>query len=284
MKHANFLEHGRYRYFKAALLLCALAIGAYGWHRGSHFNMPGAIGYGGSPMGYGLGSVAAALVLWLLWLGVRKRRYGESRTTLRGWLSAHVYLGVAVLVVATLHAGFEVGWNIHTLALALLIVVVLSGLYGVVLYLRVPPRLTQAMGEDSVDSLLLQIREIDQQARQLAMQMPDAVSGLVGAAIDGTRLSGTPLAHVLGSVGRGCPTALAVAGLQGLVGQLRDDQARVGHQLFGLMLARRSAVERVRREYWGLAHLRLWLQVHVPASLALLAALVAHVVAVFAYW
>lgn len=284
MKHENFLDYGHYRFLKAALALSVLALIAYLTHRTIEFDLPGGLGYGGSPVGYALGGIAATLVLWLLWLGVRKRRYGDSRTSLRGWLSAHVYLGVAVLVVATLHSGFEVGWNVHTLALALLFLVVVSGFYGVVLYVRIPPRLTQAMGEDSVESLLLQIREIDQQARQLALEMPDEIGALVGNAIDRTRLAGTLLQHALGIVGRRCPTARAVEVLQQRVGGLRDEQARLGHELFGLMLARRDAVERVRRDFRGLAKLRLWLLVHVPASIALLAALIAHVVSVFTYW
>ena len=49
-------------------------------------------------------------------------------------------------------------------------------------------------------------------------------------------------------------------------------------------LSRRAAVERIRREYRLLARLRLWLMVHVPLSVALLFALVAHIVSVFIYW
>lgn len=47
---------------------------------------------------------------------------------------------------------------------------------------------------------------------------------------------------------------------------------------------RRSAVGRIRSQYRALARMRLWLLVHVPLSLALLVALVGHIVAVFIYW
>ena len=57
---------------------------------------------------------------------------------LLGWLSAHVYLGVVLVVVATLHASFQAGWNVHTLAYVLMLFVVLSGIYGVIMYARVP--------------------------------------------------------------------------------------------------------------------------------------------------
>jgi len=102
------------------------------------FTSPGAVGYGGSALGYTLGSIAALLILWLTWLGIRKRQYKAAKTTLQGWLSAHVYLGLSTIVFATLHSGFEMGLNLHTLVYLLLIIVVVSGIYGVVLFARLP--------------------------------------------------------------------------------------------------------------------------------------------------
>ena len=67
------------------------------------------------------------MVLWMAWYGVRKRRYRASSTSLQGWLSAHVYLGLAAIVIATLHSGLELGLNLHTLTYVLMLVVVLSG-------------------------------------------------------------------------------------------------------------------------------------------------------------
>ena len=54
--------------------------------------------------------------------------------SLKAWVSAHVYLGLAVMVVATLHSGFQFGWNIHTRAYGLMVLVVVSGLCGITVY------------------------------------------------------------------------------------------------------------------------------------------------------
>lgn len=284
MQHQSFLEYKRYRYLKWATWLTLLALGAYGWHRNTEFSTPGGVGYGGTWMGYTLGSLAALLILWLLWLGIRKRRYRASSSTLQGWVSAHVYLGLAAVVLATLHSGLELGLNLHTLTYALMLVVVFSGIYGVLVFLRVPSAMTAAMGDDDIPGLVLQIQEVDQQARRVALLLPDEYNTLVLDAAEKTRMRGTVFDHILKSTSRGCPTARAVRRVQELNRSLKDDQARLGRELIALLLSRRSAVGRIRSQYRALARMRLWLLVHVPLSLALLVALVGHIVAVFIYW
>ena len=284
MRHRSFLAYKDFRYLKLALFLCIVAVAAYGWHRQTRFGTPGGLGYGGSLMGYALGTVGALLIVWLLWLGVRKRRYRASQTMTQGWLSAHVYLGLALVVVATLHTGFELGLNLHSLAYGLMLLVVLSGIYGVVVFLREPARMTANMGEDDIASLLLQIEEIDQQALRLALQLPDEFNTLIQAAARGTRLHGSVFQHALRTLSRRCPTARAHERMQQLNRKLKDDLARQGREVHALMLNRHTAVEKIRAELRSIARLRLWLLVHVPLSFALLVALASHIVSVFVYW
>ena len=66
--HESFLRHERWRYLKAALALCALTIAVYLWH--DPLDGPN----GGTWLGYTLGTLGALLIVWLAWLGVRKRR------------------------------------------------------------------------------------------------------------------------------------------------------------------------------------------------------------------
>jgi len=53
-------------------------------------------------LGYTLGSIGALLILWLMFFGYRKRTYNNNVGTLRGRLSAHVYLGTCLIFLATL--------------------------------------------------------------------------------------------------------------------------------------------------------------------------------------
>src|SRR3546814_7069282 len=85
---------------------------------------------GGSWYGYTLGTIGAGLILWLTALGYRKRKMTNDYWSLTAWTSAHVYLGLSLMVVGTWHTGFQLGWNVHTLAWALMMPVILSVLYG----------------------------------------------------------------------------------------------------------------------------------------------------------
>ena len=185
MRHQSLLAFAGYRYLKVALAVVALAIGAYVWHRPP--NGP----YGGTWLGYTLGTISALLVLWLLYFGVRKRRYRSTFGTLQGWLSAHVYLGASLLILGTLHAAFKFGWNVHTLAYVLMVAVIVSGFYGVFAYLRFPPRITDTLGEDTLETLLLGIADLDRAVRPLALGLPDTVNRLVLAAAQETRIGGS---------------------------------------------------------------------------------------------
>lgn len=277
MRHYSILEYARFRWFKAAIVLSVLAAAAYLWHE------PPLKPYGGTWLGYSLGTVGAALILWLLWYGVRKRRYRSRSGTVQGWLSAHVYLGTALVVIVTLHTGFELGWNVHTLAYVLMLAVIVTGLYGVVVYLRVPRAMTENLGEDSLDSLVLRIADLDREMRDKALSLPDRLFALVDGSIAGTRLGGSFLRLVTGRDPQ-CPTAAAVRDWPRVARGIAGVTAHLDKDVYGLLLQKQQMLERARRDLQHKAVLDLWLYFHVPLAFMLLAALVAHVVAVFIYW
>lgn len=276
LRHQSFLEFCHYRYLKIAVLLMIAAIGAYFFHQ------PIGKPYGGTWLGYLLGTIGALIIVWLLWFGVRKRSYRSTLGTVQGWLSAHVYLGAALLVIVTLHTGFELGWNIHTLAYVLMLLVIASGSYGVYAYLRYPRLMTKNIGDESPDSLLLKIADIDRQCRELAMNLPDAINREVLNASQ-TVIGGGVLRQLSGK-DQACPTAAAIEKLSDLGRKLQGSEARTFHELYAQLLKKQEYLQQARYDVRFRALLNLWLYCHVPLSLALLAALAAHIIAVFFYW
>jgi hypothetical protein len=277
MRHQSLLAYANYRYLKVAAAVVVATIAVYA------LDHPPTGRYGGTLLGYALGTIGTVLIGWLAWFGARKRQYRSTAGTLQGWLSAHVYLGATLIVIATLHAAFQIGWNVHTLAYVLMLAVILSGFYGVWAYIRYPAKITDALGDDTQESLLLKIADLDRQMRTLALSLPDAVNRLVLAAAQGTRIGGAWRQQLAGR-DPDCPTAAAVVGLQTVGKTLRGNDARINQQLYALMVRKQELVGRARHAVAVKARLDVWLYVHVPLTVALLAALVAHIVSVFFYW
>jgi len=277
LSHDSFVDHARFRWLKGAALLCIACAIAYVWHE------PPIRPYGGTWLGYTLCTITGLLILWLLWFGIRKRRYARRSASLRGWLSAHVYLGVAVVVIATLHTGFELGWNIHGLAYVLMVLTVASGLVGVYFYATVPALMTSNRGQDTLDAMLLKISDLDRNIAHKALSLPDELLALVNDAVHKTRLGGS-FGRILSGRDPNCPTARAIRVMPEAGKSLQDEIAHVDHEVYAMLLRKQELLTRARRDMRFKALMEIWLFFHVPLSLALLAALLAHVVSVFVYW
>lgn len=299
--HASFLTHANKRWLWVALVLALGCLLAYGWH-----DPVGAPPNGGTWLGYTLGTVSALLILWLLWFGVRKRRYGSGQGSVRGWLSAHVYLGTSLLLLALLHSGFQFGWNVHTLALVLMLVVIFSGFFGVYAYLRYPTLMTRNRENASREAMLEEIGELDQNALALADAVDPKIHAIVLRSIGKTRLGG----GVWAQLNARDDSDAALAGLRAaiadrekssqapttgemptmfamvdfLASRSTDRQSETLRKLIDLLTRKKSLASRVARDIQLQALMEIWLYVHVPLSIGLLAALTAHVVSVFFYW
>jgi hypothetical protein len=274
----SYLRYRRFRWLGASLGLLVAALALYlGAPHPSGRN-------GGTPLGYALGSLCAVLVLWLAWFGVRKRRYHARGAPLRGWLSAHVYLGSTLLLLVPLHAGFQVGWNVHTLAYGLVVAVVASGLLGIGLYASVPPDMTRNRPGQKLRALLQQIADVDAECRVEAANLPDRLARAVAGAIDETRIGGGLWRQLSGRDPR-CATGAA---LKALDRSPEEPDAEVDPairlRLVGLLALKQGLLRRVRRDARYKALLDLWLLLHVPLSIGALAAVAAHVLAVFYCW
>jgi len=208
-------------------------------------------------------------------------RYGG---TLQGWLSSHVYLGFSLLVLASLHTGFQFGWNIHTLSYILMVVVIASGFYGMYTYLNYPRQITQNMAGDTLEDLLLKITELDELARIRALDLPDEMNALVLRARHETRIGGNIFQQLSGHQHH-CPTTFAARQIQNLGKKyINGDHPKLMRDLYSVLLHKEKLVLKARYNIMLKARLDGWLYLHVPLSIALLAALIAHIVAVFFYW
>lgn len=275
--HESFLRHRGFRYLKLALMLSLAAI----------------IGYavvdveprpnGGSWYGYLLGTVGTLLIVWLSLIGIRKRAITPGRWSLKAWTSAHVYLGLSLLVIATLHGGFQFGWNVHTLAYALMVLVILSGLYGIQMYAVVPRLMSDNRAATGQQDMLNELNAIDRQIREAAGSLDEVYVRQVERATEGTQLVRN-LGVRLSGRDRRCATSGAIAELRRLAAIDPAAKPAALAEVLALLERKATLLARARMHVKYRSSLEIWLYVHVPATFALLAALSAHILSVFYYW
>lgn len=267
----NLFNYKRFLFLKWALLVCIVSALSYLFHQ------PRITANGGTWLGYGLGTVGALLIVWLMWFGVRKRQYGNQSGNLRGWVSAHIYLGLALSVVATLHAGFQIGWNVHSLAYVLTMATIGTGVWGLSFYLRFPTEMSNVLNRQSPEQIVIQIESLDREAGKLLKQCGDSAQRLVAQSFK-QGIFNSRSEQRRGRV-KQCLTEKAVAALQAEM--TRIDKLT---DIYQNQVQRLRALKQLRRYYHMRYWLELWLSVHVPLSFGLLAALIAHVFSVFFYW
>ena len=272
-RHEGFLRYAGFRWAKISGGLCLLIIVSYMLVDVTPRHN------GGSWYGYTLGTIGAGLILWLTALGYRKRKMTRDYWSLKAWTSAHVYLGLSLIVIGTWHTGFQLGWNVHTLAWALMMLVILSGLYGVIAYATLPTALSNNRDEMTQMQMLEAIRAFDRQLHNAAQPLTPADTAPVLAALDEDPFAGGIGARLSGRYPN-CATAAALRTLSLSNGSDREAREKV----VGLLKQKEAALTRLRRHLRIRGLLEIWLYVHVPLTFALIAALSAHIISVFFYW
>ena len=275
--HEGFLRHRDYKWLKIAAALCVVAILAY-----LLIDVEPRPN-GGSWYGYTLGTIGALLILWLTALGVRKRAITRKRWSLKAWTSAHVYLGLSLIVIATLHTGFQFGLNIHTLAYLLMMLVILSGIYGIWAYAFLPAALSDNRSEMTAAQMIDAVESIDKQIQISAQPLSDEDSQVVLDSLGEDPFGGGLFRRLSGKPPKG-GNAVALKIIRRRAMQCEGAEAIALDQVSVLMQRKAGALNRIRRHVRIRARLEVWLYVHVPLTFALIAALSAHIISVFFYW
>lgn len=275
--HEGFLRYRRFRWMKIALgvsfflILVYLLIDIQPRHNG------------GSWLGYLLGTIGVLLIVWLSLLGIRKRAITRGRWSLKAWTSAHVYLGLALIVIGTLHTGFQFGWNVHTLAYGLMMLVILSGIYGISVYAMLPQSLSDVRSEMTGPQMIDAAVSLDKQIRAAAQPLSDSDSAVVLASLGQDPLGGGAWRRLSGSYPR-CGNRAALQIMRGRLAATSGREQTTVEQVVTLLERKAAALQRIRNYAQRRALLEVWLYIHVPLTVVLIVALAAHIVSVFFYW
>lgn len=269
-------------------------LGLWAWPRGN------------SAFGVLTGVVGGLIVYFEMAVWPRKWLRGWRLGAAKVWLRWHVWLGIACLPVIVLHSGFVLGGPLSAITLVLFLLVIASGVWGLVLQQWLPHKLLTDVPGETVAS------QVDRAADRHLTEAANIVTELTAPPPEDAELiavTGAATRTVaLQAVVTGPPAdQLAVFHDEVLTPYLRHGR-RSGSPLRSraradVLFARlRAAVPAyalpglnrleeladLRRQWDGQVRLNFWLHswlaVHLPVSVAMTLFMTVHAVMALKYW
>lgn len=132
----------------------------------------GALVGGGSLVGLVTGVIAGAIIAFEMLLWPRKWLRRLRLIPAKFWMVGHIWLGLLVLPMAILHSGFHLGGLLPTLLMTLLVLVYISGLYGLVLQQLLPRWMLRNVQAETITSQIDVVAEqTDNDLRRLLVSV-----------------------------------------------------------------------------------------------------------------
>ena len=170
--------HKKWRNFSLVFLLVATAF--YCWYP----MRPPQGRSGGSAVGIAFGIIGSAFMAFAGLLGARKKfpvwRLGPAQT----WMRGHLWLGLLSLPLILFHGAFRFGGTLTTVLMVLLVIVIVSGVFGAVLQHYMPRMMTR---EVPLETIFEQIDSVRAQLLEEADKSVAAVCGPLGVMAVGSR-------------------------------------------------------------------------------------------------
>jgi hypothetical protein len=159
----------------ASLAILTAAAVVYGLYA---FNSPQGP-RGGSTIGLIFGIAGFGFMLFAAFLGARKRvptwRIGRAQA----WMRGHLWLGFLALPMILFHGGFHFGGTLTRVLMWLLIITVLSGVFGAALQHYVPGAMTSDVPLETIYDEIAHVRSL---LREEADRAVESISGSLGLA------------------------------------------------------------------------------------------------------
>jgi len=265
----TFISYKGYRWLLRTVLALTVCCGVYG------IDTPLGGRNGGTVVGYSLGVLATIGIVWLMAYGVRKRSYSSALGTVEGWLAAHVWIGIGLLLLVPLHSGFSFGCNVHTLAYLLMVVTIVSGIWGSFYYATLSSKIASHRGGRKDSLLLEQIQSLSREVEKMCEGRSDQFLSLINTF---DFVFKPRLVHLLKAVSFP-PVDKGVAGKS--FATLPDSEREDALRCVGLIDQKIGLAQGLVDQSRIKALLRVWLFVHVPASIGLCVAVAIHIFSVF---
>jgi hypothetical protein len=239
--------------------------------------------HGGSKWGLIYGITGYVLILLLAFFGIRKRWYRSTLGTLENWLQSHIYLGIFALIILIMHTGGRFNDKIAVATIILVAIVVVSGIFGAILYVTVPRMLTEVESNLTIEDISEQVNQLAKQMARIASQRSIPFQRIYGELIKESAprwLAGWRIL-LARRVGKGLErTGADWANLLAIVPREEQEDLR---QMLVVSRQRKELLIRLMYQQRYKNVLDAWLYIHVPFTIALLLFAIVHIAAVFYY-
>lgn len=233
----------------------------------------------GTIAGLTFGILAALLMLLEVLYALRRRLLIKPLNTGQAWLQVHVYGGTLAAIFVLIHMGFRWphGW-FGLMLFALTLLVTLSGLFGVILQKTVPMTLTSSIGVEAIyERIPDMVADLRSQAGETIKGASDMLQRFYGShvqpALTGPAVSFAYLVDI--NTGR----ERLVTDFKGIQSFLAGEDVARADELQRLVTRKMD----LEAHYTWQNVLRRWLLLHVPLAMLLVAAIVAHIAAVWRF-
>ena len=166
---------------------------------------------GGSWMGLAYGTSSFVLMVFAGLLGARKKvpvwRVGRAQT----WMRGHLWLGLVTVPLAFFHSGLALGSGVTFILMALLFLVVISGVWGAWLQHTLPRRMMRDVPMETI------YEQIDHVRAQLVMEADAIVAEACG------KLEIDTIAPTVGAAAEGGAEAQAAANALATIDRIEVD-------------------------------------------------------------
>jgi hypothetical protein len=215
---------------------------------------------GGTAIGLGFGIAGYAVMLFEGLLGARKKapvwRLGRAST----WMRGHLWLGLLTLPLVMFHAGFAHRGALTAVLMALLLIVVASGILGAVLQHYLPRMITTRVPMETIYEEIPHVRaQLREEAEQLVGAL--AVEAEHDDKVRFREIYATSIRPYLDA-----PETAASPVFPSLRGATPEVFHPALDDLENICEEERQLSRQRRLYHW----LHAWLLVHVPLSIALL--------------
>ena len=184
------LNRGQWPSHRPWLIFCLLVTAAAcGWFS---IESAGTVDWpsGSSPVGFSCGVAGGLIILFefLLWWRKKVRVWRIGRTQV--WMRAHIWLGLLCLPLLALHSGFRWGGTLSTALMALLLVVIASGVWGLALQQWLPQQMLVELPAETVYSQIehlskLLLAETDRVVRTTCGPAPGEIDTPINPILEG---------------------------------------------------------------------------------------------------